>query len=156
MSFTLKSPLVSIVTPSFNQAGFIEATIQSVLTQDYPHIEYIVVDGGSTDGTVELLRQYVDRLAYWTSEPDSGQTEAINKGFDRASGDIIRAAPVGSVALPQRGLQRSRAAGGDGDAHRVADQDGVGQGNSAIDCKPLGHMDPAAVAAAVASDGGVQ
>ncbi len=89
MSSTHKAPLVSIVTPSFNQAEFIEATIQSVLTQDYPHIEYIVIDGGSTDGTLEILHEYANRFAYWTSEPDSGQTEAINKGFDRASGDIL-------------------------------------------------------------------
>ena len=82
-------PLVSIITPSFNQARYIEATIQSVLGQDYPRIEYIVIDGGSSDGTVDLLKKYDHKLAYWVSEKDKGQTDAINKGFARATGDIL-------------------------------------------------------------------
>lgn len=82
------NPLVSIITPSFNQAKYVEATILSVRQQDYPHIEHIVMDGGSTDGTLDILRRYEDKLT-WISEKDRGQADAINKGFRRATGDIL-------------------------------------------------------------------
>lgn len=82
-------PKITVVTPSFNQAGFIEQTLQSVLNQHYPNLEYYVVDGGSTDGTVEILRRYSERLTGWVSESDDGQSSAINKGFARSQGDVM-------------------------------------------------------------------
>jgi glycosyltransferase involved in cell wall biosynthesis len=82
-------PLVSIVTPSFNQAAYLEEAMRSTLEQDYPRLEVIVVDGGSTDGSRAIIEKYAGRLAWWASEPDAGQTDAINKGFARASGEIL-------------------------------------------------------------------
>ena len=85
----VNKPLVSIVTPSFNQAEFLDETVRSVLDQTYPKIEYIIVDGASTDGSVEKIKNYLGNIAAWVSEPDKGQTDAINKGFSMAKGEII-------------------------------------------------------------------
>ena len=81
-------PKISIVTPSYNQGKFIEETLRSVLLQDYPNLEYIIMDGGSTDDSVEIIKKYEKWLTDWVSEPDRGQSHAINKGFSKASGEI--------------------------------------------------------------------
>lgn len=93
-------PTISIITPSFNQARYLPRTIESVLTQDYPNIEYILMDGGSTDGSLEIIQNYADRLAYWESNPDRGQTDAINKGFARATGKYLAWLNSDDVYLP--------------------------------------------------------
>ena len=83
------APLVSIVTPSYNQARFLEETIRSVLEQDYPAVEYVVVDDGSTDGSDEIVRRYADRLAWWTVQRNAGQSAALNRGFEHTRGDYL-------------------------------------------------------------------
>jgi glycosyltransferase involved in cell wall biosynthesis len=82
-------PRLTVITPSLNQARYLERTLQSVLDQGYPDLEYIVMDGGSTDGSVDILRRYDDRLAYWVSEPDGGQSWAINRGIARSTGEVV-------------------------------------------------------------------
>jgi glycosyltransferase involved in cell wall biosynthesis len=93
------SPLVTIVTPSYNKRPYIEETILSIRNQTYPHIEHIVMDGGSTDGTLDLLHRYEDRLT-WVSEPDRGQSDAINKGWKMAKGGILGSINADDTYLP--------------------------------------------------------
>ena len=82
-------PKISIVTPSYNQGNYLEETIRSVLLQGYPNLEYLIIDGGSIDNSIEIIRKYEPWLTYWTSEKDKGQSDAINKGFKRATGEIL-------------------------------------------------------------------
>ena len=96
----MQYPRISVVTPSFNQARYLEQTLLSVLEQNYPNLEYIVVDGGSTDGSLSILERYSQLLAYWGSEPDRGQSDAIAKGFHRATGDILCWLNSDDVLLP--------------------------------------------------------
>src|ERR1017187_10355775 len=85
----LNLPRITIVTPSYNQSQFLEDTIRSVLNQNYPNVEYFVVDGGSTDGSVDIIQRYSSDINWWVSEEDRGQTDALIKGFSRASGDVL-------------------------------------------------------------------
>ena len=95
-----KHPLISIITPSYNQGQFIRETIDSVLTQDYDNVELIVMDGGSTDLTVDVLKSFNDKRLSWISEPDNGQSEAINKGLKQATGDLFTWLNSDDVLLP--------------------------------------------------------
>jgi glycosyltransferase involved in cell wall biosynthesis len=82
-------PRITVVTPSFNQAAYLDDTIRSILDQGYPNLEHMILDGGSTDGSVEIIRRHEGRLAFWTSEKDGGQAQAINRGFARATGSLL-------------------------------------------------------------------
>lgn len=82
-------PKISIITPSYNQGSYLEETIRSVLLQNYPNLEYIIIDGGSTDQSIDIIKRYDPWLSYWVSEPDQGQADALNKGFQKATGDIL-------------------------------------------------------------------
>lgn len=85
----MQLPKISLITPSYNQSKYLRETIESVISQKYPNLEYIVLDGGSTDESVNIIRHYSDHIDYWVSEPDAGQTDALIKGFSRATGDIF-------------------------------------------------------------------
>ncbi|MBT3337263.1 MAG: glycosyltransferase [Anaerolineae bacterium] len=92
---------ISIITPSFNQADYLDETIRSVLDQGYPDLEYLIADGASTDGSVEIIEKYSEHLTWWVSEIDAGQADAINKGFSRATGEIIAWLNSDDVYLPE-------------------------------------------------------
>ncbi len=82
-------PKISIVTPSYNQGQYLEKTIESILSQNYPNLELIIIDGGSTDESINILRRYENRISFWVSEPDNGQADAINKGLKKTTGEIF-------------------------------------------------------------------
>lgn len=135
-------PLVSIVTPCFNAAKFIEEAIESVLSQDYPHIEYIVMDGASTDGTVDILKHYDQRLR-WISEPDRGAADAINRGFALSRGEIFAYLNADDVYLPGAVAAAVRSFAGDcvyGDAWWI-DETGT-----RLAPYPVRNFDPALLA----------
>src|SRR5213593_127851 len=121
-------PSISIVTPSYNQAAFLEETIRSVLLQSYPNLEYIVMDGGSTDGSVEIIKKYEKHLTYWTSQKDAGPADAIRKGFERAKGSILAYLNSDDLYLPgaiHHLINRFKTAGADvvyGNTYWIDDQ----------------------------------
>jgi glycosyltransferase involved in cell wall biosynthesis len=111
---------LTVITPSLNQVAYLERAVRSVLDQGYPALEYIVVDGGSTDGSADLLRRYDDRLAYWVSEPDAGQSNAINKGLARATGDVVAYINSDDYYLPDAFASALRAFAADKNVRWVA------------------------------------
>jgi glycosyltransferase involved in cell wall biosynthesis len=112
-------PKISVITPSFNQAHFLERTIRSVLDQGYPNLEYIIIDGGSTDGSVDIIRRYANRLAYWVSESDRGQAHAINKGLAQATGEWVGWQNSDDVYYPEAFQQLTERASVEPDAQLI-------------------------------------
>ena len=98
--YLMNLPKITVITPSFNQGMFLEETIKSVLDQNYPNLEYLVYDGGSADKSVDIIKKYEDKIDFWVSQKDKGQSDAINKGFQRATGDIITWLNSDDVFIP--------------------------------------------------------
>lgn len=96
----IKYPKITVVTPSFNQGKYLEKTIHSIIDQNYPNLEYIIIDGGSTDNSIEIIKKFEKHLSYWVSEPDKGQYNAINKGFQRSTGEIMTWINSDDIFLP--------------------------------------------------------
>lgn len=96
----MRPPRITIIMPSFNQAAFIEEAIQSVLAQKYPNLEFIILDGGSTDGSKEIIERYSNYLTYWYSKPDNGQTDALIQGFQRATGELLGWVNSDDILMP--------------------------------------------------------
>ena len=93
-------PKITVVTPNYNYGHYLEETIRSVLLQGYPNLEYIIIDGGSTDNSVEIIKKYESYVTYWESKPDRGQTHAINKGLERATGEIFNWINSDDILMP--------------------------------------------------------
>jgi len=126
-------PKISIVTPSFNQCRYIEETIRSVLLQNYPNLEYIVMDGGSTDGTREILERYSPWLSYWVSERDAGQSDAIARGFELAGGDIIAWLCSDDLYLPGALSWAAQAHAGHPEAGLICGETNLDQGTGWVE-----------------------
>ncbi len=131
-------PKISIVTPSFNQGRYLEETIRSVLLQGYPNLEYIVIDGGSTDESVEIIKKYEPWLSYWVSEADSGQSEAINKGFSMATGDWFGWLNSDDLYMPGALLSLAGAVNSENNLDWVVGMTTLGDEN----CRGIGEFRP--------------
>ncbi|GHT63967.1 hypothetical protein AGMMS50239_20840 [Bacteroidia bacterium] len=140
----MNNPKISIVTVTYNAVSVLEETILSIINQIYNNIEYIVIDGGSTDGTLDIIKKYEDRLSYWISEPDKGIYDAMNKGIDRASGDWINFMNAGDLFYSNTIIQELV------DMHYFDDNEAIIYGNRLVnknglleaaisDLKPIKH-----------------
>lgn len=137
-----RTPRVSLVTPSFNQGEFIEETLRSVLLQGYPNLEYVVLDGGSTDGTLEVLKRYQRWVSAWTSEPDQGQSDAIRKGMSKCTGELVNWLNADDYLLPGALWNLARAMQGQPDATLLLGSAAIlDQQTGQVSDQPVGKRD---------------